>query len=439
MEAEAATVAKSRFLAAMSHEIRTPMSGVLGRARAHARRRRCPEKQRERAKIDPRLRGRACCRILNDILDFSKLEAKQIRIADENGRRAPGLFDDVMGAGWRRPRRAEGPRTETQSRTVDAGVPERVFADPMRLRQVMFQPPQQRHQVHRPRQGAGCGWPTCRTARPASSEVKVEDTGIGIAEANLEEAIFEDFVQADNSLDPPGRRHRARARHLPAAGRADGRERLGRAQRPRQVGEHLPLRRSRPAPGPRRWPRPLADAAPGAAQAGPPMRVLLAEDHATNQYLIGAYLARGRASKRVWSRTAARRWPPPPAAATTSCSWTCRCHELGTGLEGDPPRSARLAGPAARVPVIRAHRQRPARRPGPLPRGRDGRLSLQAHRRPGAAPGAAALPPRPARGAPLQRRLLLSSERLRTGEAGAPPSARTHKSALSNANGRFRP
>ena len=49
-EAEAATVAKSRFLAAMSHEIRTPMSGVLGLLGLMLDEP-LPERQRERAEI----------------------------------------------------------------------------------------------------------------------------------------------------------------------------------------------------------------------------------------------------------------------------------------------------------------------------------------------------------------------------------------------------
>ena len=50
LEAEAATVAKSRFLAAMSHEIRTPMSGVLGLLGLMLEEP-LPEQQRERATI----------------------------------------------------------------------------------------------------------------------------------------------------------------------------------------------------------------------------------------------------------------------------------------------------------------------------------------------------------------------------------------------------
>ena len=78
LEAEAATVAKSRFLAAMSHEIRTPMSGVLGLLGLMLDDP-LPEKQRERAKI-ALASAQSLLQILNDILDFSKLEAKQIRI-----------------------------------------------------------------------------------------------------------------------------------------------------------------------------------------------------------------------------------------------------------------------------------------------------------------------------------------------------------------------
>ena len=81
LEAEAATVAKSRFLAAMSHEIRTPMSGVLGLLGLMLDEP-LPEKQRERAKI-ALASAQSLLQILNDILDFSKLEAQQIRVSEE--------------------------------------------------------------------------------------------------------------------------------------------------------------------------------------------------------------------------------------------------------------------------------------------------------------------------------------------------------------------
>ena len=74
LEAEAATVAKSRFLAAMSHEIRTPMSGVLGLLGLMLDEP-LPERQRERAEI-ALASAQSLLQILNDILDFSKLEAQ---------------------------------------------------------------------------------------------------------------------------------------------------------------------------------------------------------------------------------------------------------------------------------------------------------------------------------------------------------------------------
>ena len=93
MEAEAATVAKSRFLAAMSHEIRTPMSGVLGLLGLMLEEP-LPAKQRERAQI-ALASAQGLLQILNDILDFSKLEANLIRVTEEEvdpaaGRRGHG-------------------------------------------------------------------------------------------------------------------------------------------------------------------------------------------------------------------------------------------------------------------------------------------------------------------------------------------------------------
>jgi len=74
--AEAASAAKSTFLATMSHEIRTPLNGVLGMAQAMAADG-LPEAQKERLGVI-RQSGEALLAILNDILDLSKIEAGKL-------------------------------------------------------------------------------------------------------------------------------------------------------------------------------------------------------------------------------------------------------------------------------------------------------------------------------------------------------------------------
>ncbi len=76
-EAEAANVAKSRFLATMSHEIRTPMNGILGMAQLLLQ-----PNLRDVERIDFAQTilhsGHTLLALLNDILDLSKVEAGKL-------------------------------------------------------------------------------------------------------------------------------------------------------------------------------------------------------------------------------------------------------------------------------------------------------------------------------------------------------------------------
>lgn len=80
--AEEATKAKSQFLANMSHEIRTPLNGVIGIASALSRLK-MPDKQREMVDLI-KGSGETLERLLNDILDLSKIEAGKLDLLIED-------------------------------------------------------------------------------------------------------------------------------------------------------------------------------------------------------------------------------------------------------------------------------------------------------------------------------------------------------------------
>jgi len=130
-QAEAANVAKSAFLANMSHEIRTPMNGVLGTLDVLARSR-LTQRQAELVRT-AQDSGGTLLGLIDDILDFSKIEAGRLQIE-----RAPiSIADLVEGL-------CDGLVALANRRDVDLSVyvapqiPERVVADALRLRQVLF-------------------------------------------------------------------------------------------------------------------------------------------------------------------------------------------------------------------------------------------------------------------------------------------------------------
>ncbi len=81
--AEAASDAKSEFLAAMSHEIRTPLNGILGMAQAlNARDLNTDERDMVSTILES---SKSLMTILNDILDLSKIEAGRLELSPIEG------------------------------------------------------------------------------------------------------------------------------------------------------------------------------------------------------------------------------------------------------------------------------------------------------------------------------------------------------------------
>ena len=80
--AEAASTAKSDFLATMSHEIRTPMNAILGMSTALDRLN--VDSEHKKYITDIRNASEQLLSIINDILDFSKIEAGKMEVVGVN-------------------------------------------------------------------------------------------------------------------------------------------------------------------------------------------------------------------------------------------------------------------------------------------------------------------------------------------------------------------
>jgi PAS domain S-box-containing protein len=187
-EAEAASRAKSAFLANTSHEIRTPLNGLVGLARL-ARQPGLDEARRVQylAQIDES--ARALSGVISDILDLSKVEAGKLELEQAEFDLHALLESIEHGYAALAEARALG-----LSMHVGSGVPRRVRGDALRVRQILSNYLSNALKFTE----AGSVRVHVRGAGGDRIRFEVEDTGPGIA-PTVQARLFMPFTQADDS------------------------------------------------------------------------------------------------------------------------------------------------------------------------------------------------------------------------------------------------
>jgi PAS domain S-box-containing protein len=306
--ADAASRAKSQFLATMSHEVRTPMNGILGMTELALDTDLSPE-QREYLQL-VKSSADSLLTVINDVLDFSKIEAGKLDLDPAPFALRDNLGDTLRALGLRA--HAKGLALTSH---VDPEVPDAVVGDPDRLRQVLLNlvgnaikftergevavrvsldGPETTGNGNGSGNGNGASDPPVPAPVPeVLLRFAVRDTGIGIPADKLA-AVFEPFVQADGSTT---RKYGGTGLGLSISARlvALMGGRLWAESTP-GVGStfHFTARfTAAAAAAPAELPaRPAGPAPPAAAGVSAPLRVLLADDNPVNQALVRGFLER---------------------------------------------------------------------------------------------------------------------------------------------------
>jgi PAS domain S-box-containing protein len=190
--AQAASEAKSRFLASMSHEIRTPMNAIIGMSDL-MRTDNLDETQRGYFD-DIKKMSKALLQIINDILDFSKIEAGKMDVVPIHFN-LTGLLDNICSMS-----RFMAETKEIEFRcSFDPHVSRVIYGDDVRIRQIIV------NVVNNAIKYTKEGYVEFTVTRAERNGVDytaftVKDTGIGIKKENIPR-LFDTFAQFDEAFN----------------------------------------------------------------------------------------------------------------------------------------------------------------------------------------------------------------------------------------------